>query len=80
MNSNLEIILTICSRVKGILILIGSLGCLKEVKTMDMKLGKCKFPKKNTFLFSVTYVVGTHWNCLYEAIPMCTYNIYLFNN
>ena len=27
----------------GILILIGSLGCLKEVKTMDMILGKCKF-------------------------------------
>ena len=22
-----------------------------------------------------TYVVGTHWNCLYEAIPMCTSNI-----
>ena len=51
MNSNLEIILTICSRVKGILILIGSLGCLKEVKTMDMKLGKCKFPKKILFYF-----------------------------
>ena len=35
---------TICSRVTGILKLIGSLGCLKEVKTMDMILGKCKFP------------------------------------
>ena len=32
----------------GILILIGRLGCLKEVKTMDMILGKCKFP--NSFL------------------------------
>ena len=32
----------------GILILIGSLGCLKEVTTMDMILGKCKFP--NSFL------------------------------
>ena len=41
-------ILTICSRVTGILILIGSLECLKEVKTMDMILGKCKFP--NSFL------------------------------
>ena len=20
-------------------------------------------------------VVGTHWNCLYDVIPMCTYNI-----
>ena len=26
----------------GILILIGSFGCLKGVKTMDMILGKCK--------------------------------------
>ena len=24
---------------------------------------------------SMRYVVGTNWNCLYEAIPMCTYNI-----
>ena len=30
---------------------------------------------KYVSLFSVTYVVGTHWNCLIEAIPMCTYNI-----
>ena len=29
---------TICSRVTRILIVIGSLGCLKEVKTMDMIL------------------------------------------
>ena len=35
---------TICSRITGILILIGSLGCLKDTKTMDMILGKCKFP------------------------------------
>ena len=21
------------------------------------------------------YVVGTYWNCLYEAIPLCTNNI-----
>ena len=46
-----------------ILILIGSLGSLKEGKTMDMILGKCKF----SFLFSVTYVVGTHWNRLYDV-------------
>ena len=25
-----------------------------------------------------TYVVGTHWNCLIEAIPICTYNIIFF--
>ena len=36
------------SRVTGSLILIGSLGCLKEVKTMDMIHGKCKLP--NSFL------------------------------
>ena len=31
-------------------------------------------------LFSVTYIVGTHWNCLIEAITMCIYNICLSNN
>ena len=41
-------ILTTCSRVTGILILIDSLGCLKEVKTIDMMLVKCEFP--NSFL------------------------------
>ena len=29
---------------------------------------------KNSFI-EKTYVVGTHWNCLIEAIPMYTYNI-----
>ena len=67
-----------CSSVTGILILIGSLGYLKELQTINMILGKCKFP--NSFLLlSLTYVVGSHWNCLYEAIPMCTYNFLLFN-
>ena len=40
-------ILTICSRVTGSLVLIASLGCLKEAKTMEMILGKCKF--QNSF-------------------------------
>ena len=31
-------------------------------------------------LFSVTYVVGTHWNCVIGAIPMCIYNKCLSNN
>ena len=31
-------------------------------------------------LFSVTYVVGTHWNCIIMAIPLCTYKISLSNN
>ena len=34
------------SRATGILILIGSLGCLKEAETMDMILGWCKFPNR----------------------------------
>ena len=33
-----------------------------------------KLVVKNSFI-EKTYVVGTHWNCLKEAIPMCTYNI-----
>ena len=49
---------------------------------MDMILGtlkcKCKF-QNSIFLFTVTYVVVTHWNCLIEAIPMCTDTICLFN-
>ena len=36
---------------------------------MDMILAKCIF--QNRF----KYVVGTHWNCLIEAIPMCTNNL-----
>ena len=46
---------------------------------MDMILG-LSVNLNIVSLFSVTYVVGTHWNCLIEAIPMCTYNIYLSNN
>ena len=33
-----------------------------------------KLMMKNSFI-EKTYVAGTYWNCLYEAIPMCTYNI-----
>ena len=33
----------------------------------------------NFAYFSIkTYVVGTHWNCLGEAIPVSTHNIYVF--
>ena len=32
-------------------------------------------------LIEKTYVVGIHWNCLVEAITMCTFNIcYLCGN
>ena len=36
----------------AVLILIGSLGCLKEVKTMDMVHGNCKFPNSFFLIFS----------------------------
>ena len=42
----------ICSRVTGILILIGSLGCLKEVKTMEMILGNVNFQIVLFLIFS----------------------------
>ena len=38
---------------------------------MDMILGINVHSKMFFFFFSVTYVVGTCWNCLIEAIPMC---------
>ena len=31
----------------------------------------------NSSFIEKTYVVGTHWNCLTEAIPRCIYNILL---
>ena len=39
---------------------------------MKMILGKCKL-ENSVSLFSVTYVVGTHWYCLIDAITMCIY-------
>ena len=36
----------------GILILIGSLGCLKELNTKDMILGKCTFQIVFILIFS----------------------------
>ena len=39
---------TICGRVTGILLLIDSLGCIKEVKKLEMILEKRKF--QNSFL------------------------------
>ena len=63
----------------GIIILIGSLRFLKGAKTIDMILG-LSVNLNIVSLFSVTYGVGTHWTCLVEVIPMCTYNICLSNN
>ena len=44
---------------------------------MDLASVLCIF--QNVSLILVTYVVGTRWNCLIEAIPMCIYNVYQFN-
>ena len=46
----------------------------KRGKPMDMIFVLC------ISFISVTYVVGTHWNCLIEAIPMCTHKMCPFNN
>ena len=46
---------------------------------MDMVLG-LSVNLKQVSLFSVAYVVGTHWNCLIEAISMCIYIICLSND
>ena len=59
--------------------LIGSLRCLNEAKTIDMILGKRKLQKLVFFIFSNICC----WYTLElpnEAIPMCTYNIYLFKS
>ena len=44
-----------------------------ETMKVDENLKKNLMVKNS--IIGKTYVVGTHWNCLYEAIPMCTYNI-----
>ena len=62
---------TICSRVTGILILIGSLGCLYKVKIMDMILGKCKFP--NSF-----YLIFSNICCSYTIPTTYVFSIYEF--
>ena len=63
-----------CGIMTGLIILIGSLRCLKEAEAMDMILG-LSVNLNIVSLFSVTYVVGAQWNCLVEADPMCTYNL-----
>ena len=49
---------------------------LKHKKVVEV-CEKKVYSEKQSFieLAYVTYVVGAHWNCLYEAIPMCTNNI-----
>ena len=48
---------------------------LKYKKVVE-KFVKPLFMMKNALLLNGhNYVVGAHWNCLHEAIPMCTNNI-----
>ena len=49
------------------LIFYWQIEMFKRGKTMDMILVKYIFQNRFT-LISVTYVGGTHWNCLIEAI------------
>ena len=65
-----------CGMVTCILILTGSLSCLKEAKRLDMiSKKKVSVNFKINFLIFGSIVVGTHWNRLIEAIPMCTYTM-----
>ena len=51
-----------------------------ELMKVVENLFKKKLMVKNSFIEKIiekTYVVGTHWNCLIEAIPICTFNIML---
>ena len=34
--------------------------------------GEMSYTREKHSFIELTYVVGVHWNCLYEAIPMCT--------
>ena len=60
--------------------MIGNLRYLKEATTLDMILAKCKLQNIYFFLiFSINYVVGTHWNCLYVGQFQCVPTTYVFS-
>ena len=46
----------------------------KEKKIVEKFVKKVYVGEKHSFI-ELTYVVGAHWNCLNEAISMCTNNI-----
>ena len=58
----------------GIVILIGSLGCLKEVKTMDMILGKWQFQK--VFFLTFSNVCCRYTLELPLSYDVCVYILY----
>ena len=47
---------------------------LKHTKIVEKFVKKKVDGEKYSFI-ELTYVVGAHWNCLNEAIPMCTNNL-----
>ena len=67
------LIYTIFHKVTCILTLIGSLTCCKEAKT----LRACYLISVNfKMVFFQYHVTGTCSNCLIEAIPTCTDNVF----
>ena len=50
-----------------------------ETKKEVEKFVKTLFYGEKHSFIKWTYVLGAHWNCLYEAIPMFTYNICYWN-
>ena len=48
---------------------------LKHKKVIEKFVKKKCYIEKRSFI-ELTNVVGVRWNCLNEAIPMCTNNIY----
>ena len=51
---------------------------LKHKKVVEKFVKKSVYGEKNWFI-EWTFVVGAPWNCLYEAIPMCTSKISYWN-
>ena len=51
---------------------------LKHKKVAEKSVKTLFYGEKRSFI-DRTYVEGAHWNCLYEAIPMCTNNICYWN-
>ena len=50
-----------------------------NIKKELSNLWKKVYDEKHSFIELTYFIVGAHWNCLNEAIPMCTNNIYYWN-
>ena len=65
---------TICGIVTCIFILIGSLRFLKEAKSMDMILGKCKLSNSFPYFQLYNYVFDAQFQCI-PTIYMYVFSI-----